>query len=221
VGVGSQGHSPAALPTGDQGRSGRSRKISHFPHRDSIPGTPEASRYTDWTVPAHEFWRYRVQFPHARSPLVTKGFGDFISFDFPPFLSGFPQSGIKNIVSWALPFTSLPFHYVVYTVAKTVYTFVASGYRAMSFHFLDIWMWSFVRGMSVSDCTVAKLKLLKLLWIQITPLWRPTHCYCTTKSNPRLRSPPPLPSIPSEALQNGYGITALREYIQLNITITL
>ena len=65
--VGGQRHAPSALPqgttrytlyrrlSGPQGRSGRVRKISSPPHRDSIPGTvqPLTSHYTDWAITVH------------------------------------------------------------------------------------------------------------------------------------------------------------------------
>ena len=62
--VGSQYHSPAALPPGKtryplyrmlggpQGRSGRVRKISPPPGFDPRTVQPVASRYTDWAIPA-------------------------------------------------------------------------------------------------------------------------------------------------------------------------
>jgi hypothetical protein len=132
-----------------------------------------------------------------------------------------------KFVSWPLSCQSLPIHYVVCTLANTINTYGASGYSGVLLHVSGVWMWNCVCGMSVSVCSVTKLKLLKLHWIQITPLGRPTQCYCTTKSDPRLRFPPPPPpppsltSFPSEALQSGYDMTAVQEYMQINIAVTL
>jgi hypothetical protein len=65
MGVGDQRHAPAALPAvktrcplyrrlgGPQSRSGRVRKISLSPRFDPRTAQPVASRYTDWTIPAH------------------------------------------------------------------------------------------------------------------------------------------------------------------------
>ena len=64
MGVGGQGHAPAALPPGKtryplyrrlggpQDRSGRERKISPSPGFDPRTVQPVASRYTDWAIPA-------------------------------------------------------------------------------------------------------------------------------------------------------------------------
>jgi hypothetical protein len=65
-GVGSQRHTPAALPpgketlyplyrrlSGPQGRYGRVRKISPPPGFDPRTLQPVASRYTDWAIPSH------------------------------------------------------------------------------------------------------------------------------------------------------------------------
>ena len=64
-GMGGQGYAPAALPPGstayslyrrlggDQGRSGRVRKISPPPGFDPQTVQPVASRHTDWGIPAH------------------------------------------------------------------------------------------------------------------------------------------------------------------------
>jgi hypothetical protein len=64
--VGDQLHAPAALPPwietqcplyrrlgGPQGRSGRVRKISPPPGFDPRTVQPVASRYIDYTIPAH------------------------------------------------------------------------------------------------------------------------------------------------------------------------
>jgi len=63
--VGDQRHAPAALPSekiryplyrrlgGPQGSSGRVQKISPPPEFDPRTVQPVASRYTDWTIPAH------------------------------------------------------------------------------------------------------------------------------------------------------------------------
>jgi hypothetical protein len=63
--VGDQRHGPAALPPGTtrhplyrrlggpQGRSGRVRKMSPPPGFDPRTVQAVASRYTDWTIPAH------------------------------------------------------------------------------------------------------------------------------------------------------------------------
>ena len=63
--MGGQRHAPAALPPGKtqyplyrrlggpQGRSGRVRKISPPQGFDPRTVQPEASRYTDWAIPAH------------------------------------------------------------------------------------------------------------------------------------------------------------------------
>ena len=68
MGVGGQGHSPAALPPGKtryplyrklggpQGRSGRVRKISPPLGFDPRTVQPVASRYTDWAIPAAIFF---------------------------------------------------------------------------------------------------------------------------------------------------------------------
>ena len=64
MGVGGQHHSQTALPPGKtryplyrrlggpQGRSGRVRKTSSPPGFDPRIVQPEASRYTDWAIPA-------------------------------------------------------------------------------------------------------------------------------------------------------------------------
>jgi hypothetical protein len=66
MGVGGQCRAPATLPPGKtryplykrlggpQGRSERVRKISPPPGFDPRNIQPVASRYTDWTVPAHD-----------------------------------------------------------------------------------------------------------------------------------------------------------------------
>ena len=66
MGVGGEGHVPAALPSGEtryplyvyrrldrpQFRSGRVRKISPQPEFDPRTIQPVASRYTDWAISA-------------------------------------------------------------------------------------------------------------------------------------------------------------------------
>jgi hypothetical protein len=66
MGVGGQLHAPAALPAGmtrfplyrrlgrPQGRSGRVLKISPPPGFDPRTVTLVASRYTNYTIPAHQ-----------------------------------------------------------------------------------------------------------------------------------------------------------------------
>ena len=66
MGVGGQRHASAALPPrerpgnplytrlgGPQGRSGRVWKSFPLPGFDTRTVQPVASRYTDWTIPAH------------------------------------------------------------------------------------------------------------------------------------------------------------------------
>ena len=69
MGVGGQHHAPAALPPGKtryplyrrlggpQSRSGRVRKISPPPGFDPLTFQSVESPYTDWAIPAHEFWK--------------------------------------------------------------------------------------------------------------------------------------------------------------------
>jgi hypothetical protein len=69
VGLGGQRHAPAALLSGKtryplyrmvggpQGRSGRVRKILPPPGFDPRTVQPVASRYTDWAIPAHKYWK--------------------------------------------------------------------------------------------------------------------------------------------------------------------
>jgi len=71
MGVGGQRHAPAALLPGmtryplcrrlggPQGWSGWVRKISPALGFDSRTVHPVASRYTDWTIPAHKPYQYR------------------------------------------------------------------------------------------------------------------------------------------------------------------
>ena len=66
MGVGGQRHAPPALPPGKtryplyrrlggtKSRSGRVRKISPTPEFDTRTAQTVASRYTDWTIPAHK-----------------------------------------------------------------------------------------------------------------------------------------------------------------------
>jgi hypothetical protein len=70
MGLGGQRHAPAALPPGKtryplysrlggpQGRSGHVRKISPPPGFDPRIVHPVASRYTDYSIPAHSAEMY-------------------------------------------------------------------------------------------------------------------------------------------------------------------
>jgi len=83
MGVGGQRHAPAALlPVkiryplywrlgGPQGRSGRVRKLSTPPGFDPRTVQPVASRYTDWTIPAHIEISYWAVFMMGTSKRLT------------------------------------------------------------------------------------------------------------------------------------------------------
>ena len=63
--VGGQRHAPAVLPPGKEPVltvwSGRVRKISPPPWFDPRTAQLVASRYTDWAMPAHDFYEVQIQ----------------------------------------------------------------------------------------------------------------------------------------------------------------
>jgi hypothetical protein len=67
MGVGGERHAPAAYNKGrsgriggPQGRSRRARKILPPPGFDPRTVQPVASRYTNWSIPAHDKRRFNI-----------------------------------------------------------------------------------------------------------------------------------------------------------------